>query len=425
GCLCENAANLRIDLNNVELGAMTAPRSLMMVSCTGDWTAETLRVEYPAIRSIYELYEKPERLGVIQIDAGHNYNLASREAVYAWFGRWMLGDDNPDHFKEQPFTVEPEKMKVFPNGLPDIALDEKAIIDSWKEMSEKQLQLIFPDNERSLRALRRRADKTLRHALGVENPDPNDLVIERIDAQQKGSLFVEKILLGREGEGDRIPAVLLVPGNYSKSGTLLVHGDGKDAWFDLNTGKPGTLLQSLLDKGQTVLLADVFMTGEYNSPFQQAQRERDIPHFLTYNQSDSALRVQDVLTALAYLQSRYEASQVNLIGGGDAGMWCLLAASMADDLNSVIIDAAGFEDDGDADFMERLYVPGLRRAGDVRAAQALLAPTPLLIHNTEGRLGVRWAAAAYRSAGAADLFETLESSASADTIMDWLNDMNR
>ncbi|MBN2327366.1 MAG: hypothetical protein JXR73_09430, partial [Candidatus Omnitrophica bacterium] len=68
---------------------------------------------------------------------------------------------------------------------------------------------------------------------------------------------------------------------------------------------------------------------------------------------------------------------------------------------------------------------GLRRAGDVRAAQALLAPAPLLIHNTEGRLDVRWAAAAYRSAGSPDLFETLESSAPADTIIDWLKDMNQ
>ncbi|MBN2329394.1 MAG: acetylxylan esterase, partial [Candidatus Omnitrophica bacterium] len=357
GCLCENAANLRIDLNNVELGAMMAPRPLMMVSCTGDWTAETLRVEYPAIRSIYELYEKPENVGVIQIDAGHNYNRPSREAVYRWFGRWILGDDNPDHFTEQPFPVEPDKMKVFPDGLPDIALGEEAIVESWKEMSEKQLQSIFPEDERSLSALRRRAGKALRHALGVENPDPNALVVERIDAKKKGDLFVEKIMLGREGVGDRIPAILLAPDNYAGGGTLLVHCDGKDVWFDPNTGKPGEILQSLLDRGQTVLMVDVFMTGEYNSPFQQARRETDIPHFLTYNQSETALRVQDVLTALAYLQSRYEASRVNLIGGGYAGMWCLLAAAIADDLQSAVIDAAGFEDSGDADFMERLYAP--------------------------------------------------------------------
>jgi hypothetical protein len=104
GCLCENAANLRIGFSNLEYAALMAPRPLMMVSCTGDWTAETLRVEYPALRSIYELYNQPERLGVVQIDAGHNYNRQSREAVYAWFGRWMLGNKNADQLKKKSST---------------------------------------------------------------------------------------------------------------------------------------------------------------------------------------------------------------------------------------------------------------------------------------------------------------------------------
>ena len=43
GCLCENEPGLRLDTNNVELAAAIAPRPLLMVSATGDWTKETLR----------------------------------------------------------------------------------------------------------------------------------------------------------------------------------------------------------------------------------------------------------------------------------------------------------------------------------------------------------------------------------------------
>ena len=55
GCLCENAPILRLDNSNMEVGALAAPRPMLMVSATGDWTRETPRVEYPAIKSIYAL----------------------------------------------------------------------------------------------------------------------------------------------------------------------------------------------------------------------------------------------------------------------------------------------------------------------------------------------------------------------------------
>src|SRR5688572_25777591 len=51
GCLCENQPGLRLDTNNVEIAATIAPRPLLMVSATGDWTTNTLEREYPAVRA--------------------------------------------------------------------------------------------------------------------------------------------------------------------------------------------------------------------------------------------------------------------------------------------------------------------------------------------------------------------------------------
>jgi len=72
GCLCENAPILRLDCSNQEIGALMAPRPLLMVSATGDWTRETPRVEFPAVRSIYRLYNAEDRVENVHIDAGHN-----------------------------------------------------------------------------------------------------------------------------------------------------------------------------------------------------------------------------------------------------------------------------------------------------------------------------------------------------------------
>ena len=47
GCLCENLPGLRLETNNVEIAATIAPRPLLMVSATGDWTNETLEARVP------------------------------------------------------------------------------------------------------------------------------------------------------------------------------------------------------------------------------------------------------------------------------------------------------------------------------------------------------------------------------------------
>ena len=51
---------------------------------------------------IAELYGKPENLGVVQFEAEHNYNRKSREAVYAFFGKQVLGDGDARNRRPAP-----------------------------------------------------------------------------------------------------------------------------------------------------------------------------------------------------------------------------------------------------------------------------------------------------------------------------------
>lgn len=426
GCVCENAPLLRLDATNVEFGAMMAPRGLMMISATGDWTNETLRVEYPAVRSIYSLFDAKDHVDAIQIDAPHNYNQQSREAVYAAFGRWLLGNDNAEDFKEQDFEVEKEEdLRVFPNEMPDRALSRDALFESLKERSEQQLQEVFPANETKLRAMRRRLGTALEHVLYVKQPKQDNLEIERVDYINQSECIIEKVLIGRTGEGDQIPGILMIPKNYEqqKQGVLLVGANGRSDFFDIETGEPNSKLSALLERGHTVFMPDVFMTGEYHTAFTQAERKRDVSHFYTYNLSDTAQRVQDILTSMAYLDSRFEVEGIHLIGEGMAGLWSLLAAPFAQPLESVIVDANGFDTSDDANVLQYLFIPCLRRAGDFRAAQALMAPTPMMIHNTAETFDTLWARQAYATAGAADLLEVKSAPASIDVLNDWLTDI--
>src|SRR5205085_3521881 len=106
---------------------------------------------------------------------------------------------------------------------------------------------------------------------------------------------------------------------------------------------------------------DAFQTGSAKAP-----RQTGGQGFTWFNQTDDANRVQDILTALAYLQSRSGAKTVNLVGLEIAGVWSYFARSMAGPGVNLAADLSQFRTDTDAEYLDRFYIPGLRKAGDFR-----------------------------------------------------------
>lgn len=85
GCVCENAAFLRLDASNVDYASLIAPRQMLMCACDGDWTARSNEIEFPAIRRVYALYGAEDRLRTYYQHSGHVYDKRVRERVYAFF----------------------------------------------------------------------------------------------------------------------------------------------------------------------------------------------------------------------------------------------------------------------------------------------------------------------------------------------------
>ena len=162
GCLCENPPGLRLETTNVEIAATIAPRPLLMISATGDWTNETLESEYPAVRGIYNLLDAPDQVRAVRITAEHNYNKESREAMYAWMARWLQHAPADAHPSERSFTVEPlQNLLVFyQRALPSNAVDVAGLTAEWIDGAKRQLAAAAPDTFAA----------TLRHALGFAQP---------------------------------------------------------------------------------------------------------------------------------------------------------------------------------------------------------------------------------------------------------------
>ena len=340
---CEEAPNLRLNgANNVEFAAMAAPRPMLLVSSTHDWTRNTPGEEFPAIRSIYELYGA-KAIANAHIDAEHNYNRASRSAVYNFFQRFVQLDEGTRSRAADVVDkdiVEPEYFLELANYLPRVsapgALTYDQIFDQWIANARSQT-----NETRDLDQLRER----LRFSLGAEWPG-------RVENLTQSS----NVLLTRPGMGDRIPGRWI---SGSGNPVVIVHPDGSGAALKHPEVK------KLIEAGRTLLLIDAFQTGAARAP-----RDYGGKWFLSYNQTDDANRVQDVLTALSYarLCTGRKASLVALDG---AGVWGVFAAAVAPVDIDVSASLNGFEG-SDESFHKHFFVPGIQRAGGIDAAIRLL-----------------------------------------------------
>jgi hypothetical protein len=307
GCLCENPPSLRLDTTNVEIAATIAPRPLLMVSATGDWTVNTLESEYPAVRGLYSLLDAPDRVQAVRIDAAHNYNKESREAMYAWLARWMKGAPADVQVRERNFTADsPADLLVFhQRPLPPEALTAEQITANWTTEAKRQLATTDPQ-------VRARA---LRHALGFGDVQP--------------------------------PAR-----STARSSVVLLAGDDAEIERELRAGR--------------FTVKTIAFT-----PFDAAAAAK-IRHFETYNRTAAAQKVADIVAAI-----RADPGAA-IVASGDLALAALLASAVASP-RLALLDVGDFDTSKDEDFVDRLYVPGLRRAGDLQTA-ATVGGDALVIH---------------------------------------------
>jgi dienelactone hydrolase len=383
GCICENAPNLRIDTDNMEIGALTAPRPLQMISAAGDWTRDSERIEYPAIAAIYELLGARDHVTHEQFIYDHNYNRPSREAVYRFFARQFAEDPlkNEPRMEEQgEFHIDPGHLLVFARRTtPAEAIDAEKLMKNLRENCRQQLEKARPERAEQVENYRQQFGPVYRTALMAEWPAAEDLRWWRWEEAGKSSRGREHLILSRASVGDRIPARLAHSGGAVRDAALIVHPGGARAVLG-PAESPSTLAREF-GKRRLLLSIDAFGTGEARAP----ERQVRAMYFTAYNRTDDMQRVQDILTALAYLEAAWKPQKIVVVGQGLAGLWCLLARPFFKSGYAVVADAAGFESNKDEAFLEKLNVPLLRRAGDFQTAALLAQPAPLLLHNLGGR----------------------------------------
>lgn len=317
GSPCENAPGLRHDVFNVEFGAMMAPRPMLMVAATGDWTKNTPQNEFPTIRSVYSLYDAAPQVESVQFNSPHNYHQGSREAMYAFFAKHFLGKS--DSVAEQPYAKESDADMLVWAGrtMPEGALDYAGVFGKWKSITAVNV----PDRE------------ILRVALSVEIP-----------AQVTADIKASDVALTRNGHGDRVTGIYQ---QGSGAPMIVVHPDGADK-----------AMSEAKVQGRPVLYLNAWRGG----------RDTSAKYFTTFHRTDAQNRVQDILTAAAWLRTKHNGN-VELRGLNAAAVWTTFAAAVDAKLR-LTATATNFQGT-DEDFVRGFFVPGIQRVGGWKAARAL------------------------------------------------------
>lgn len=349
GDLCEGAPGLRIGTSNPEIADMIAPKPMLLVAGTVDWTRNTLRVEYPAMKKLYELYGKPERIEAVQLEAPHNFNRPSREAVYKFLAKLHPGLCAESELTEHGVAVPMigQMSAVWNRTLPSDALDQKGIYEGWKRQAREQTTAAGAE------FLRER----MRRVLEAEMP-------AKVEAEvRQGTIEMTR------GAGDRLAGVY-EPGKGKLA--IVLDADGAAAALKSETAT------RLRKQKRAVLALDLFQTGaakaardrEDHPPVEVDPGVGGGPRFLTFNVTDDAARVEDILTAIGW--ARQNGWQVEIFARGDAAVWASFAAAVSDvpvELHRTEMPRLADE----SDYVRHFNVPGILRAGGLETAEKLMA----------------------------------------------------
>ena len=422
GCICENCSYLRQGAGNVDFAAVFAPKPLGM-SGANDWTVAIEKKGLPELKALYKLYNAEDRvMAKCFPQFGHNYNQVSREVMYNWFNKHLkLGQTKP--VVEKPFKpIPPKELSVFDgkHPLPKDAVDAARLRHYMTETSDKQIAALLPRDAEMLLTYRQVIGTALRVMVGGGLPTAEEVEATVAgEATAVGGIKWQRLLLGRRGSGEQVPAVFVRGPEFDGRVVVWIHPEGKASL--VADGKLVPEAMKILDGKAALLAVDVFETGELKGDKRMVIDAGYAGYTFGYNRPLLANRVHDILTAVAFAQSHEKTKKVHLIGLEAAGPWVLLARGLCGDkVARTAADVHGFRFEKVRRLDDAMMLPGALKYGGLPALAALAVPGELFLHNNRGTGMGKWTKAAYAAAKASDRLHMSGAKVEAVKVVEWL-----
>ncbi|MBM3980031.1 MAG: hypothetical protein FJ304_07065 [Planctomycetes bacterium] len=354
---------------------MHAPKPTLILASTRDFfdirgTWDTFR----EAKRVYTLLGVPEKLDIIEADAGHGYPKAHREAMARFMSRWLKGDDRA--IVEGEIAVEKDAdLRCTRSGQVLDDLRGKSVFDLnaalATEYAKKRIARPLPPDE-------------FLDAVGkLVLPD----VIPAFKTTEAGAVEMDRYTINKRvfsaGLGVPVPALVFEPKAEVPAAPLLVYV------YDLG-GAPVADSAGKVAGGRRVMTVDLRGYGE-TAP--GVIKDGKAPTFgVEYKESFLALHLNQPLLGqrtadlLGVINTAPKEQGVELLGLGAAGPVALHAAALNFRVKAVTIDAGLVSWDNVlrtpiSHNQLANVVPGALKVYDLPDLCASLAPRPLTIRN--------------------------------------------
>ncbi|HEX29686.1 TPA: hypothetical protein ENG04_06360 [Candidatus Poribacteria bacterium] len=431
-CVCEMIPGVMRYAEQADILSLIAPRPLLIVSAVHDQAShfrfkDVVEKTFPKVKEIYELLGAGDRIELYPVESEHGYNREMRQAMYAWFDRWLKGIQHPDP-SEPKITPEEPKMLLC---LDDQGMPPNA--ESLPSLAYKTAKINIskigppPNGSIWLRQRELMRDQII-HEVFRGFPRRSRLNVRLVDRVSFEGYVLEKMTYNSEG-GVIIPVLLLIPKRRRKPRPLVVqiHHEGKEAAF--RSGLP----EKLVENGHIVMLLDQRGVGETKWEKAEAVGVEDYQYFQNstfLGKPYLGMCVWDVLRGIDYMvnQVRIDPNRIACIGGGIGGLIALFCAALDERITAAAsLDMLGsflYPDKFSDVFPMSVFLPNITRHADIPHVASLCAPRPLLLMNPLSGSGARMS-----EEEAEEIFfwtrETYRSLESQNNFKIWMGDDGR
>ena len=379
------------DMEMADLLMCRAPLPMQITCTTYDFFPLIgVRDVYMDVLDCYTGLGVAERASLFEAPAHHDYNQPMREAMYAWFNRWLK--DEPGPVTEAPFAVEtPETLWCTPHGQALLTEQNETVVS----LNEKRVQELAPpvpelENQQEAEHYKEIICDAARAVLAYD-AKPAAGAMQSLGTREVGGLRVEEVYFESEVDLPVPGLVFHPPTEGPHPAVIFVHDHGKDT----EAGEYG-IPAALARAGTMVVAMDVRGWGETRWAPETVYRPDDVAllgadsrlAYLGYFLGEWPLtqRVADAIRCVDQIVGREEVrkDRIAMLGYGGGGLVALHAAALDERIQSVatyetLASYRHITRAGDYTVPASSFLPGVLLRYDLPSLVGALAPRPTAI----------------------------------------------
>ncbi|HYM09998.1 MAG TPA: acetylxylan esterase [Bryobacterales bacterium] len=381
-------------LNIADYIELFAPKPWLSLSTIGDFfPLEGARQAYQEAKRWYGIYGAADRVQWFVGPGGHGVPQQSREALYAWFIKWLKNGEGDA--REAAFHLDPpENLLCTPTGQVADSLGGETVFTLNKKRAADLIAPLPPVNSTAdIEKLRARLAGEVRSAANIAVQPGGAAPALKVHRSYERSGYRLDVISYEPERGIQIPGVMLAPNAPGrKPAALVIDSRPLEAM-----AAPGGDLEELAKAGFLVLASEPRGVPESGAPrprsallgdYQTAYRAFVVGKTLV------GMRAEDIIRAIDLLTSRQDIdrSKIMALGHGVSGVPLLHAAILDDRIGRVILEntLASYRDAIDRPIhrnLDEVAIPGVLRRYDLGDLLLALSPRPVTVLNPVDALG--------------------------------------